>query len=150
MTFSISGNLKSAVSRSCQVSQRDPIQCTLKHVHREENGYVYISYRSSDDRDCQQITVNGKQLEVRVNLFNFLQLSQKRNIRDWPWISAIYIDQENITERYHPVTADDCDIQRTEARIDTPWASPTAVKSATKLAWPGPSDLSSEFRKKCY
>ena len=40
---------------------------------------------------------------VRGNLFDFLKLTRKLKIKDWLWIDALAINQDNILERNHQV-----------------------------------------------
>ena len=81
----------------------DTICCTLKHVERQEDGHVCLSYHWGDESNCHEILVNGKLLTVRSNLWDFLQLARKLGIQDWLWIDAICLDQGNIDERNHQV-----------------------------------------------
>ena len=81
----------------------DTVSCELKHVPRQDDGYVCLSYMWGDESDCHPITVNGKRHLVRRNLWNFLRLARKLKISDWLWIDAVCIDQSNIDERNHQV-----------------------------------------------
>jgi hypothetical protein len=49
------------------------------------------------------IILNGKHHTVRRNLFHFLQVARIRHTNKQLWIDAHSIDQNNVTERNHPV-----------------------------------------------
>jgi hypothetical protein len=66
--------------------------------------YTALSYTWGDPTDVRQITVDGKTVEVRKNLWDFLYqqsslISQSKRF----WIDALCIDQSNVNERNHQV-----------------------------------------------
>ena len=79
------------------------IKCILKHVPRHEHDYVCLSYMWKSKYKDLFISVNGKLLKIRGNLWRFLELASQLNIHDWLWVDAICIDQGNIQERNHQV-----------------------------------------------
>jgi hypothetical protein len=66
--------------------------------------YTALSYTWGDPADLRQIKVDGKTVNVRKNLWNFL--CQQSSLISQPkrfWIDALCIDQSNIYERNHQV-----------------------------------------------
>ena len=93
------------------------IQCTIKHIDLNANPapfYRALSYTWGSPEDTQEISVNGRSLEVRRNLHDFLVAFRARlfNFRgggvfeeevQWLWIDQICVDQAVIHERNHQV-----------------------------------------------
>jgi hypothetical protein len=79
------------------------IQVELKHVKSTKQRYVCLSYMWGDPEPSHTTIVNGKSFSVRDNLWNFLRLARRLLIRDWLWIDACCIDQDNVLERNHQV-----------------------------------------------
>ncbi|KAF2676978.1 HET-domain-containing protein [Lentithecium fluviatile CBS 122367] len=66
--------------------------------------YTALSYTWGDPTDVRQITVDGKIVDVRKNLWEFLH--QQSSLISQPkrfWIDALCIDQSNVHERNHQV-----------------------------------------------
>jgi hypothetical protein len=83
---------------------KDLVQCTLETVRRNDwPSYVCLSYTWGEPQPLHTILVNGRPLGVRSNLYNFLRLARKLNIKQRLWIDAVCIDQENVLERNHQV-----------------------------------------------
>jgi hypothetical protein len=102
----------------CVAPEADgPIQCTMKHIDLNANHtpfYRALSYTWGSPEDAQEISVNGRFLEVRRNLHDFLVAFRARlfNFRgggvfeeevQWLWIDQICVDQSVIRERNHQV-----------------------------------------------
>lgn len=81
----------------------ETIKCILKHVPRQRDYHVCLSYMWGHQNSSESIIVNGKRFTVRQNLFDFLKLARKLRTEDWLWIDALCIDQDNIPERNHQV-----------------------------------------------
>ena len=80
-----------------------PIHCTIKHTTIDSE-YVCVSYTWGDDiAQRHTILVNEERFNVRQNLCDFLITARQLKIRDWLWIDALCIDQNNIEERNHQV-----------------------------------------------
>lgn len=93
------------------------IQCTIKHVDLNANPmpfYRALSYTWGPPEDTQDISLNGRFLEVRRNLHDLLVAFRARlfNFRgggvfeeevQWLWIDQICVDQSVIQERNHQV-----------------------------------------------
>jgi hypothetical protein len=80
------------------------IQCEVLHASTESN-YVCLSYVWGDQDDGQWILLDGRRIWVRDNLGQFLQCA-RRNLqvqREWLWIDALSINQDNNSERSHQV-----------------------------------------------
>jgi hypothetical protein len=95
------------------------LQCTIRHTTINTE-YTCLSYRWGNDVPANRILINGTEIFVRKNLFEFLQIATKhewqkqlRHLCDrqeqrtsderWYWIDALCIDQNNFTERNHQV-----------------------------------------------
>jgi hypothetical protein len=82
------------------------LQCRMFHATTQSD-YKCLSYMWGDPMPLHRISVNGKIMLVRENLFNFLDHASTKWGREDPpqslWIDAICIDQENTTEKNHQV-----------------------------------------------
>lgn len=78
------------------------INCELKHATTFER-YRALSYTWGSASDQETLIVNGKRLQIRRNLANFLRIARRTYPEQWFWIDAICIDQSNIEERNHHV-----------------------------------------------
>lgn len=66
--------------------------------------YSALSYTWGPASPKYRITVDGKYLDVRENLFHFLrEFRQEPGRPEWLWIDQISIDQTNVKERNHQV-----------------------------------------------
>ena len=93
------------------------IQCTIKHIDLNANPppfYRALSYTWGPPEDTQDISVDGRFLEVRRNLHDFLVAFRARLFKfrgggvfeeevQWLWIDQICVDQSVIRERNHQV-----------------------------------------------
>lgn len=84
-------------------SKKDGIRCSLKHIKLKHNAHVCLSYTWGEDAPSHIIHINDRPFKVRDSLYIFLQRAQKQKIREWLWIDAICIDQQNYTERIQQV-----------------------------------------------
>lgn len=94
-----------------------PIQCTIKHIDLNANPtpfYRALSYTWGPPEDTVEISLNGRFLEVRRNLHDFLVAFRARLFKfrgggvfeeevQWLWIDQICVDQSVIRERNHQV-----------------------------------------------
>ena len=78
------------------------IRCELTH-HPLRNDHVCLSYAWGDEHDPKTILVNGKNLTIRRNLYNFLYHARKHRVRYWLWVDAICINQNDTREKSHQV-----------------------------------------------
>ncbi|KAH7069437.1 heterokaryon incompatibility protein-domain-containing protein [Paraphoma chrysanthemicola] len=87
----------------------DDIQCELKVLElASAPSYIALSYVWGDAGFTRPIHVDGKLLQVRNNLFDFMSIY--RNAEDdatgketWLWIDQLCIDQSNVQEKNHQV-----------------------------------------------
>lgn len=84
-------------------SKKKGIRCILKHIDLADDAYVCLSYTWGEDTPSHTIYINDRCFQVRDCLWTFLQKAQKQEIRDWLWIDAICIDQQNTAERNQQV-----------------------------------------------
>lgn len=86
---------------------KERIICTIQHVSllAMDSQYNCLSYTWGDDLNTRTILVNGKELKVRENLYNFLLRARKfPRIYSMPiWIDAVCLDQANNAEKSHQV-----------------------------------------------
>ncbi|KAJ4347210.1 uncharacterized protein N0V89_011149 [Didymosphaeria variabile] len=89
----------------------DQIQCVMRHASTEAD-YICLSYRWGTDKPTHRVTINGKAMYIRKNLYDFLtvqknkasQSHEKKLVSNpWLWIDALCIDQDNVSERNHQV-----------------------------------------------
>ena len=85
-----------------ELSPQGRIQCLLMNGSTRFP-YTCLSYRWGSSAHGHLIEVNGKTLEVRTNLWNFLDMARTRYDYIPLWIDAICLDQSNIAERNHQV-----------------------------------------------
>ena len=78
------------------------IHCSLQHMTLSKE-HVCLSYTWGQGSANQKITINGRRLFIRDNLWDFLQRSRQDMTNLMLWIDAICIDQNNIAERNHQV-----------------------------------------------
>jgi len=93
------------------------INCQLVHAYLEDEkspDYRAVSYEWGLPTPLRSVKVNGRSLEVRQNLYAFLEAFRARLLRyqgnstyeaetQWLWIDQICIDQAVISERNHQV-----------------------------------------------
>lgn len=66
--------------------------------------YSALSYTWGPAKPTYRITIDGKWLDIRENLFRFLkEFRQEPGRPEWLWIDQISIDQTNMKERNHQV-----------------------------------------------
>lgn len=66
--------------------------------------YSALSYTWGPAHPTYRITVDGRWLDIRKNLFHFLrEFRQEPGRPEWLWIDQISIDQTNVKERSHQV-----------------------------------------------
>ncbi|KAH6848561.1 heterokaryon incompatibility protein-domain-containing protein [Alternaria alternata] len=82
-------------------SESGHIECELRDATVDED-YVCLSYVWGQPDEGYTVTINGRPLRVRMNLYKFLQQARKKDL-GWLWIDALCIDQENLAERTHQV-----------------------------------------------
>jgi hypothetical protein len=70
-----------------------------KHVQK----YTSLSYTWGDASPLHTIIVNDRPLQVRQNLWRFLQRARKNELAEYLWVDALCIDQEQLQERNHQV-----------------------------------------------
>lgn len=81
-----------------------PIVCTLHNVNLEQPGnFTALSYTWGEPYPTVSIVLNGHPVEVRKNLWDFLNQTRSSGRRNLLWIDAISINQGNIHERNHQV-----------------------------------------------
>ena len=80
------------------------IRCNLQAVSLSNSiQYEAISYCWGDPANTTPIFVNGKKLEITVNLYSALQRFRFSDKKRYLWADAICIDQLNFKERNHQV-----------------------------------------------
>lgn len=81
---------------------------TLSFTKAQAKGYTCLSYVWGPEKHSsrQQIELNGRLIDVRLNLWNFLNFLRlnKNFSRRWFWIDAICIDQSNAAEKSEQVS----------------------------------------------
>jgi hypothetical protein len=65
--------------------------------------HVCLSYAREEENDNKDIVIYGKSLVVRRNLLDFLHLARKYTVRNWLWIDAICINQNDVKELNHQI-----------------------------------------------
>ncbi|KAF2671670.1 HET-domain-containing protein [Microthyrium microscopicum] len=80
------------------------LQCELKHGEIEARQYTALSYTWGPQTDDRNILVNGKQLLIRRNLWDFLHIARHHYEEQYFWIDAVCIDQNNSLERNQQVS----------------------------------------------
>lgn len=66
--------------------------------------YSALSYTWGPAKPSHTITVDGRRLNIRENLFHFLrEFRQDPGRPEWLWVDQISIDQTNVKERNHQV-----------------------------------------------
>ncbi|KAF2243864.1 HET-domain-containing protein, partial [Trematosphaeria pertusa] len=78
------------------------IQCSLKHADVSSE-YTCLSYVWGSSSQTRSITVNGRDFQVHLNLWDFLGVARTKYHSKPLWIDAISIDQSNTAERNHQV-----------------------------------------------
>jgi len=83
--------------------ESERIRCSMRSATLEDD-YSCLSYVWGKSRPGKWIQVDGKELWVRQNLWNFLNVARARSdLQTWFWIDALSIDQDNVVERQHQV-----------------------------------------------
>ena len=82
-----------------------PIRCFIYHTSLSDaaDEYTALSYVWGPPLPARRILLNGKQFEVRENLYNFLVTRRQSKLEHDLWIDALCIDQKNLRERNHQV-----------------------------------------------
>ena len=78
------------------------VRCALTHSTITESSYICLSYVWGLPTPSQTILIDGRKLEVRQNLFDFLTYTHTNTTTSEStafWIDVICIDQSNIPER---------------------------------------------------
>ncbi|KAK4560845.1 hypothetical protein LTR86_005425 [Recurvomyces mirabilis] len=96
-----------------------------------KGGYDAVSYEWGQESNQQLISVNGKDLMIRQNIWRFLQHCRDTEFAqqhyEYLWIDAICIAQQNVHERNHQV------MQMSEifrgARQVIAWLGTTSIKT---------------------
>ncbi|OAF99701.1 HET-domain-containing protein, partial [Paraphaeosphaeria sporulosa] len=85
-------------------SPESPIACTLHELELEKPGeFTALSYTWGKPDPTFEITLNGRQIQVRENLCSFLKQARELGRSELLWIDVISINQDNIEERNHQV-----------------------------------------------
>ncbi|CAN9155008.1 unnamed protein product [Alternaria alternata] len=74
--------------------------CLITFDFESAPSYVALSYTWGDECPTGSVSIDGKELEIRMNLLNFLRTYETD---DYLWIDQISIDQSNSEERSHQV-----------------------------------------------
>ncbi|KAI8711799.1 HET domain-containing protein [Fusarium sp. LHS14.1] len=83
---------------------QDPIRCTLETAFLADYpSYQALSYAWGDPLDCRSITVDGRRINVTVNLFNALQRLRLPDDERRLWVDALCINQADDVEKSHQV-----------------------------------------------
>jgi len=80
----------------------DPIRVSIRHAELGE-GHTCLSYTWGSELPQKQILVNGKLMNVRQNLWNFLRTARRYEYKHPIWIDAVCINQEDVEEKNHQV-----------------------------------------------
>lgn len=82
------------------LSQDRLLQCLVRHV-RLANVHAALSYTCGTSNKMKTVVVNGEHLQVRPNLWHFLNTARTTGSHGDKelWVDAISIDQGNIPER---------------------------------------------------
>jgi hypothetical protein len=75
------------------------LQCELIPSELSDHEYTALSYTWGAQTDDHKILVNGSQLTVRRNLWDFLNLANQHYQHRYFWIDAVCINQNDIVER---------------------------------------------------
>ncbi|KAF2006132.1 HET-domain-containing protein, partial [Amniculicola lignicola CBS 123094] len=81
-------------------NNESPLQCQLSHHPLDSDLQFYaLSYTWDQGGGYQDIGCDGRNLRVTKNLCNFLLQFRETETRQFLWVDAICIDQENFEER---------------------------------------------------
>ncbi|PVH77983.1 HET-domain-containing protein [Cadophora sp. DSE1049] len=81
----------------------EAVACNIKHVKRSRKPhYEALSYMWGPD-DIMNIEINGRDTEVRQNLWQALYYLRYDNAPRILWVDAISINQGDVKERNHQV-----------------------------------------------
>lgn len=81
------------------------IVCELKSFSlNDDPDYVALSYAWTEHKATHLIYLNGTQVIVRPNLFNYLKLMHRERDSDWIFIDALCINQADVKERESQVS----------------------------------------------
>lgn len=116
-----------------------PIFCRLHSACLDDSAmsYTALSYMWGEDGASKNITVNGINVRIRPNLWEFLSQLRRDQVRKRSrrplllWIDALCIDQGNIPERNHQVGI----MSRiySEAEMTLIWLGPAVDRRAKAL-----------------
>ncbi|KAF5639350.1 heterokaryon incompatibility (het-6OR allele) [Fusarium sp. NRRL 52700] len=82
----------------------NPLRCVLRTEFLDAGpSYQALSYVWGDPLDCRSIEVNGRQVNVTVNLFNALRRLRYSDSERNLWVDALCINQDNNAEKSHQV-----------------------------------------------
>jgi hypothetical protein len=127
-------------SRERRGENAEEVRCEIFHANLDEHpSYRALSYTWGDESDPNySIYINGRQFEVRENLFHALYRFRSDGIALVIWIDAICINQTNDLERNYQV-----------AKMTLIYERATEV-----VVWLGPSyddsDLAFQFMQELY
>jgi hypothetical protein len=127
-------------SRERRRENSQEVCCEIFHANLDEHpSYKALSYTRGDEYDPRYpIYINGRQFEVRENLFHALHRFRSDGVALVIWIDAICINQINYQERNYQV-----------AKMTMIYEQATEV-----VAWLGPSyddsDLAFRFMQELY
>jgi hypothetical protein len=77
-----------------------PISGTLREARlSEEPQYECISYTWGDEAECKIIDLKGHSVDIRRNLWNFLQRCRQPHRIRTIWVDALSISQTNLAEK---------------------------------------------------
>lgn len=65
----------------------------------KDNDYIALSYMWGDPEPTVPIHVNGVVVNVRQNLYDFLQEMEAQHVGAWFWIDALCINQDLVDEK---------------------------------------------------
>lgn len=80
------------------------IRCKVRIFDLESSPrYKALSYAWGTSEGQQQILLNGRNVLIQRNLYDFLQVFRKRQDRGLIWIDQLCIDQHSVEEKNHQV-----------------------------------------------
>lgn len=112
------------------------IHCTIIHTTTDYPHYTCLSYCWGSPDATENIFIDGKTYTVRRNLHSYLQcIGRFEPDRDYYWIDALCIDQDNPEERNHQVRLMGS-IYSSAARVIA-WLGPVPDNMKLALRWLG-------------
>ena len=88
------------------LKMRNPIEHTLEYHlvtfdFESAPSYVALSYTWGEEQPTGIVSIDGKEFEIRINLYNFLKTYATEG---YLWVDQICIDQSNPNEQSHQVS----------------------------------------------